>query len=521
MSRKSILMLAAENGALPGAKIGGMGDVLRDLPRALVRRGHRVTVLTPSYGFLARLPGARALGTVSLDFAGARETCRWLEVPSNVEGLHFQLLDHARFAPAGNGRIYHDDGPDAPFATDASKFAYFCAAAAALLAKEKQRPDVVHLHDWHMGLYCLLRHFGPDSARLKPIRTVLTIHNLAMQGIRPLAGFASSLAVWFPGSAFPRAVVADPRYADCVNPLAVAIRLADAVSTVSPSYAMEILEPADAGSGRRGGEGLEALLAARQREGALVGILNGCEYPETTPPRPSWQKLRALMSATLVDWIAAGTQVESAAWLAEKRIASLPGTRPPLLATSIGRLTGQKLALMREALAPGETALDRVLAALGRGHLIVLGNGEGDYEQFLQQAMVRHANLLFLKGYSDALSAALYASGDLFLMPSVFEPCGISQMLAMRAGQPCVVHAVGGLRDTVNEHNGFPFGGATPALQAANFANAVAAAVEEKRTAPPRWRARVEAARRARFDWDDSARRYLSQVYGFGADAAS
>jgi starch synthase len=513
-------MLAAENGALPGAKVGGMGDVLRDLPRALVRCGHRVTVLTPAYGFLARLPGTRTLGTVDVSFAGVTETCRRLEVPSGADGLDIQLLDHARFAPNGRERVYHDDGPAAPFATDASKFAFFCAAAAALMASQKQRPDVVHLHDWHLGLYCLLRNFGPDSAKLRPIRTVLTIHNLAIQGIRPLAGFASSLAVWFPGLDTPRSVVADPRYADCVNPLAVGIRLADHVSTVSPSYAREILEPADAAQGRSGGEGLEALLAARQREGALSGILNGCEYPEAPASRPNWQKLRALMSATLVDWIASGSQVDSAAWLAEKRIATLPTTRPPLVATSVGRLTGQKLALMRQSLAAGETALDRVLGALGRGYLIVLGSGETEYEQFLQQAMVRHANLLFLKGYSDALSAALYASGDLFLMPSVFEPCGISQMLAMRAGQPCVVHAVGGLRDTVDETNGFPFGGSTPAGQAGNFVAAVAAAVEEKRAAPARWKARVEAARRARFSWDESAERYLRQVYGFGPDAA-
>lgn len=511
-------MLAAENGALPGAKVGGMGDVLRDLPRALVRRGHRVTVLTPSYGFLARLPGAKARGTVSVSFAGTSETCRWLELPSGVDGLEFQLLDHARFSPRESERVYHDDGPEAPFATDASKFAFFSAAAAQLVASRKQPPDIVHLHDWHLGLYCLLRNFGPESSKLRPIRTVLTIHNLAVQGIRPLAGFASSLAVWFPGRDFPRTVVTDPRYADCVNPLAVGIRLADAVSTVSPSYAQEIVEPDDAARGRHGGEGLEALLAARQRDGALAGILNGCEYPDNPPQRRNWQKLRALMSACIVDWIAAGTEVAAAAWLAEKRIAALPATKPPLLATSIGRLTEQKLGLMRQELAPGETALDRALAALGRGHLILLGSGEPGYEQFLQRAMVRHPNLLFLKGYSDALSEALYTEGDLFLMPSVFEPCGISQMLAMRAGQPCVAHAVGGLRDTVDDTNGFPFAGATRAEQAANFAAAVATAVEEKRAAPARWKARVEAARRARFSWDDSAGRYLRQVYGFGED---
>jgi starch synthase len=205
--------------------------------------------------------------------------------------------------------------------------------------------------------------------------------------------------------------------------------------------------------------------------------------------------------------------VDSAAWLAERRIAALPATRPSVLLTSIGRVTGQKLGLLRQATGPGETALDRLLAALGRGMLIVLGSGESEYEQFMRQAMVRHPNLLFLKGYSEPLAEAIYASGDLFLMPSVFEPCGISQMLAMRAGQPCVVHAVGGLRDTVDASNGFPFAGATPIEQGRNCARAVAAAVELKRAAPAQWKALVEAAKRARFSWDDSAQRYLSNVY--------
>jgi starch synthase len=506
-------MLAAENGALPGGKVGGMGDVVHDLPRALARKGHRVSVLTPAYGFLARLPGAKSIGTVSLDFAGAKESCQWLEVPSGIDGVDYYLLDNPRFAPFGHESIYHDDGDGAPFATDASKFAFFSAASAALLCQLKRLPDVVHLHDWHLGLFLLLRRFDGRFRALQPVRSVFTIHNLALQGTRPIDGSDSSLARWFPDLKVPYDVVADPRYPRCVNPLAVAIRLADTLNTVSPSYAREILSTPNIARGHHGGEGLESLLAVRSKAGALSGILNGCEYPDRPPAGLSWTRMVALIDEQLQAWIASGSVVDAAAYLAEKRLANLPAKRPEVIATSIGRVTGQKLALFRLCVRGSVTAIDRVLEALEGSVLILLGSGDHDYEVFLQRAMVRHSNFIYLKGYSDRLAQALYASGDLFLMPSSFEPCGISQMLAMRAGQPCVAHAVGGLRDTVTTVNGFPFDGATPKEQARNFAREVAAAVDLKQNAPRKWQDLCGAARSERFSWDASAARYMQEVY--------
>jgi starch synthase len=300
--------------------------------------------------------------------------------------------------------------------------------------------------------------------------------------------------------------------------MAVAIRLADVVNTVSPSYAREIVLPPDEASGRRGGESLETLLAARARDGALTGILNGCEYPDAPPSGTSWDRFGAVLERVLEDWIAAGSFLDVAAFLADKRVASLPASRPPVIATSVGRATEQKLALFLERLGDA-TALDRVLESLGEGWLILLGSGEEKYERFLQQAMARHRNFLFLKGYSDELADLLYSNGDLFLMPSLFEPCGISQMLAMRAGQPCVAHAVGGLRDTVTPENGFPFAGGTRAEQAGNLVGTVAKAAEMKLANPARWQAVAHAAASARFSWEASAERYLSEVYAFDVGA--
>jgi starch synthase len=357
-------MLAAENGGLRGGKVGGMGDVVNDLPRALARQGHQVSVLTPAYGFLARLPGAKSIATVTLEFAGGSESCRWLEVPSGIDGVDYYLLDHSRFAPFGHQSVYHDDGSDAPFATDASKFAFFSAAAAALLCQLKRLPDVVHLHDWHLGLFLLLRQFDARFRSLRAVPTVFTIHNLALQGIRPIDGSDSSLTRWFPKLKVPYDIVADPRYPRCVNPLAVAIRLADRLNTVSPSYAEEILSKPDTDSGRHGGEGLEGLLAVRSKAGALSGILNGCEYPDKAPAALSWKRMVALIGEELRAWIAAGSSVDAAAYLAEERLAGWPAKRPAVIATSIGRVTGQKLALCREVVSASVTAIDRVIGAL-------------------------------------------------------------------------------------------------------------------------------------------------------------
>jgi starch synthase len=512
-------MLAAENGGLPGGKVGGMGDVVHDLPRALARKGHRVSVLTPAYRFLARLPGAKPTGAVTLDFAGGEENCRWLEVPSGIDGVDYYLLDNPRFAPFGHESIYHDDGAGAPFATDASKFAFFSAASAALLCQLKRLPDVVHLHDWHLGLFLLLRRYDARFRALQAVRSVFTIHNLALQGTRPIDGSDSSFARWFPDLKVPYDVVADPRYPRCVNPLAIAIRLADALNTVSPTYAREILSTPKPASGRHGGEGLETLLAERSAAGALSGILNGCEYPDKPPVALSWKRLLTLIGEELKTWIASGSAVDAAAYLAEERLVELTSKRPAVIATSIGRVTEQKLALLREIVRGSVTAADRVLEALNGSVLILLGSGDHHYEIFLQQLTVRHSNFVYLKGYSDRLAQALYASGDLFLMPSSFEPCGISQMLAMRAGQPCVAHAVGGLRDTVTTVNGFPFDGATPKQQAQNFAREVAVAVDLKRSSPGKWKDLCDAARSARFSWDASAAIYLQEVYSFDGRA--
>ncbi len=514
-----ILMIASENDALPGGKVGGIGDVVRDVPRALVKKGCTVTVLTPAYGVFSNLPGAKKGTRLNVSFGGTHDLLDLYEVPGRqaISGVRHWAIEHPLFSTCGKGRIYCDDPDGRPFATDASKFALFCVAAAeAIIKSEFGKIDVLHLHDWHAAFLLILRRFNPVYKALKRIRCVYTIHNLALQGIRPFSDDESSLQQWYPDLKYKRAQLADPRWPDCVNPTAIGIRLADAVHVVSPTYAEEILRPSDvAALGQYGGEGLEADLQAAKTGKRLFGILNGCEYlAKHKPTVASWAALLKLLHAQVLFMAARSSTLSSALFIAQNRIDKLSNKRPMFLLTSVGRITEQKVRLLQQETSTGRPALECILEALGEdGLLIMVGSGDRGYEQFLSETAARYSNFIFLCGYSEAMVTALYDMGDLFLMPSSFEPCGISQMLAMRAGQPCLVHHVGGLRDTVQDNvTGFAFTGRNPTEQADNLVATLHRAMIAK-TRAKKWQAMRKKATAKRFQWADSIDVYLKQLY--------
>lgn len=514
-----ILMISAENGALPGGKVGGIGDVVRELPTALAKRKNTVTVLTPGYGIFGSLPGAQLLRRLTVKFADRTESLElyYLDGMSSNRKIRHYAIDHPLFSSGGIGKIYCDDPPSRPFESDASKFALFCTAAAEVLRSAVFGDiDTVHLHDWHTAFLLILRRYDPVYHSLKAQRCVYSIHNLAIQGIRPFAGQVSSLETWFPDLVYPRQQLADPRWSDCVNPMAVAIRLADAVNTVSPSYAEEILSPSDARRGYYGGEGLEQDLQQAKQENRLFGILNGCEYPrKKTSALTDWASLRLAMHQQVIVWASREPVVASAHFIASQSIDQLSHERPPMLITSVGRATDQKIGLMRQITSSGQPALHAVLDAMGEAAtFLMVGSGDSGSEQFLIETSALYSNFVFIRGYSEALGNALYEQGDLFFMPSSFEPCGISQMLALRAGQPCLVHAVGGLRDTVDDNKtGFVFTGTNPTEQADALVATLKRALTLYQTKPAQWKAMRKAAAGARFKWTDSIDAYLKQLY--------
>jgi starch synthase len=488
--------------------VGGIADVVRDLPLALADAGLQVRVITPAYGVFHRGSHARRAGQVAFDFGGRSRRAAVYRRPGPVPDVEFLFVEHALLNTPGAGVIYHDDGPATPFRTDATRFAFFSAAVAACVEQAERLPDILHLHDWHLGLVPMLRRCDRSRRRLRSVRTVFTIHNLAIQGIRPLDHDASSLKAWFPGLKYSRKAVGDPRYRDCVNPMAAAIRLADGLNTVSPGYAREIIRPSDPARGFSGGEGLDADLREAAAAGRLTGILNGCAYPGPGGRRPGWRRL--------LDTIASERHLLRDNAPARRTLGRLAHRRPQHLLTSIGRVSDQKTALFLEPAASGATALEAILRSHASDAVfIMLGSGDRALEARLVEIAAAHDNFLYLRGYSEPLPDMLYRAGDLFLMPSSFEPCGISQMLAMRSGQPCVVHAVGGLRDTVaNGVNGFSFGGRSPRTQARQFVRTVDRALAMRHAEPQAWAELRASAAAARFSWRASANAYITDLYG-------
>lgn len=517
-----ILMVAAENGALDGGKVGGMGDVIRDIPRALSRLDHQVDVVMPGYQKFSRLPGTQVVAELVVNFRGEDQALTLSRLPSdeNYPNLCTWVVDHPMLAPLGDGRIYCDDEPGKPFATDASKFALFCIGVAqALIEKHLGEPEVIHLHDWHTALLAVLAHYHPRYHSLGDTRMVYTIHNLSLQGIRPFSWDDSALENWYRQLAFDYEAIRDPRYENCYNPMRAAINLCHKVHGVSPTYIGEIQKPSQPELGFVGGEGLEDDLRRAAEEGRLVGILNGCEYGPEFTDVGGLDDCLVLMEEMLRKWRLSGDTPERhdtalarvARWRGQREAGDCSG----LVLTSIGRISDQKVRLLQQPMQDGRSALEHLLDRLDEAdRLVLLGSGDKGQETFFASIAEARANLIFLCGYSEPLSLSIYANGDLFLMPSSFEPCGISQMLAMRAGQPCLVHHVGGLVDTVADGiNGFAFTGDSPLQQAENMVRRLESCLALSKDDPDAWGQIGNAAEEVRFLWSGVAEQYIAELY--------
>lgn len=514
-----VLMLCAEHGALAGAKVGGMADVLAGLPPALKACGVQASVVMPGYGFLGQQAhagdGEQRL-VFSVPFRHRMEQISLQRITDPRDGdLCIYLLDNPAWHTAP-GQIYVASGDGRPFADDADRFALFgVAVAEALLQGLIPKPHVLHLHDWHQGFFALLRSIDPRYGQLKAIPSVLSIHNLALQGTRPLAQEASSLAAWYPWLEKYPAEILDRRYPNCVNPLRAAICLSDRVHLVSPNYCREVLRPSDPITGFVGGEGLEADLQHCDGKQQLVGILNGCDYPDDQEDsRPSIQELVLGCHRTLTAAQANRDTVRAIDFIAAQRLWQ-PMEEKAFLLTFVGRLTSQKVALLCRSL-NGKSVLEHILARLAlfspAARFFMLGNGDEQIARAFQQLAARHDNFIFINHFDVKLSELVYRRGDLFLMPSSFEPCGISQMLAMRSGQPCLVSSVGGLVDTVKDgENGWRFEGDDTDSQARALLSKLDFLLETTGTSD--WQRVAKAALDTRFSWEEAAASYLNKLY--------
>ncbi|MEL6306446.1 MAG: glycogen/starch synthase, partial [Bacteroidota bacterium] len=321
------------------------------------------------------------------------------------------------------------------------------------------RLDVVHLHDWHSSLLLFLREYHQDYKVLKEIRFVYSIHNLAIQGIRPFGNNYSSVENWFPQIEIDYKNLMDYRYQDCINLMAVGIRFADAVHTVSPSYKEDVMKPSSPPE-FIGGEGLEIDLQKANEEGRLIGILNGCNYKNINKEEKGFIYRNTVKA--LFKWLQEESKKYKADFLAHtgEKIMDFVDNRPEFIVSSVARLTEQKFYFFMRS----PEAFVEILKKLEsvNGIFMLLGTGAPEYEELFRKLSYEHKNFVFTNGQSEKLIDSIYLESNLYFMPSLFEPCGISQMLSMRNGNPCLVHHTGGLKDTVSDmKTGFAFDGDT------------------------------------------------------------
>lgn len=465
------LFIAAE--VAPLAKVGGLADVIGSLPPALRKVGVDARIIMPKYGIVPNDHLTTVLKDVPVRLRNRVEHIDVLSTILPGTDVTVYLVAHPTMF---HGGVYlTQDASSSGSREEAERFTFFTHAALEALPHLPWQPNILHSHDWHVGFAptLLKRIAGRDPRR--HLRSVLTIHNLEYQGVYDASFVEDVLDVT--ADAFPPLACEKP---GTLNALARAITDCDALTTVSPSYAEEILTPAF-------GAGLEGLL--RRRGTSLTGILNGIDTTRFDPETD--HVLPAQYSAN------DPSGKERCKRALQRRCGFPEDGRPTFVVVS--RLAEQKGidVIVRNA---------RALVDHG-ARLAVLGTGIPALETDLRSLSERHPRDIAAFTLFDAsLAQLLYAGGDLFLMPSRFEPCGLGQMIAMRYGTIPVVRATGGLKDTVTESdegNGFVFA----ELDDAPYLAAVDRALKAYAT-PRRWRALVDRALRTDFSWTRSATSY-------------
>jgi len=474
-----VLFVSSE--VAPWSKTGGLGDVAASLPGALAARGHRVTVVTPRYGGID--PRRQGLTRLSTVLSARGEQCGlWVKRGGNgtpeVYFLEHDLFYGFRRNPYGDGA---GDYPDNP-----ARFAFLSRAALELPRALGFRPQVVHLNDWQtaLGTWFLRAEHGNDPW-LAGARSVFTIHNLAYQGMFPKEVMD---AVGLPWSIFrfERGV----EFHDKLNFMKAGLSFADALTTVSPNYAREILSV-------EGGYGLDTVL--RDRSADLFGILNGIDDREWDPSSDPH------LSAHYDRRDLRGKARGKAALQAEM---GLPVKAHVPLIGLVGRLADQK----------GVDLVASAMPALLRADVqfALLGSGQREYEDFFAWiARERPDRFAARIGFDEGLAHRIEAGADTFMMSSRFEPCGLNQMYSLRYGTPPVARAVGGLVDTVEDYDGwksgtgFLFGPLDPGA----LVVATRRALEAWRDVRA-WRGIQERGMAMDFSWGRSAERYEALYQG-------
>jgi starch synthase len=457
-----VLFVAAE--AAPLVKVGGLADVVGSLPLALNELGHDVRVIMPRYGAIdmTKLSATTAIDSLNIPQMDIDVSLKLAELSSR---LKIYLIEHPDFS--GSRFIYGRD--------DLERFLLFCRSVVEALKLLEWQPEIIHCHDWHTGLIPLLLKTGNSDC---PI--IFTIHNLAYQGNFD-SGFLDKSGLkplW------------KLRLEEAPEPtlsfMSQGILRADIVTTVSETYAREILTP-------EYGVGLDYLL--RYRQDRLSGIVNGLDYEEFNPETDDF--IPSKYGISRLD------KKNKDKLALQKRAGFAEDSTMPLIGM-VSRLDEQK----------GLDILDAGLDVLfkERCQLFILGQGREEYHNLLKQAARRYSEQLavFIE-FDERLSHLVYSGSDMFLMPSRFEPCGLGQLIAMRYGSVPIVRHTGGLVDTVQDltadlsrGSGFVFQDYNPEAMMA----AIKRALYSYRNKA--WHKVIERIMASDFSWQASAKKYES-----------
>ena len=480
-SSKKMQIVFASAECAPFVKTGGLGDVAGSLPAALVRAGAEVIVMVPKYATIKDEYKAQMehFSDFYVSLGWRNEYCGLEKLEH--DGVIYMFIDNERYFARDYPYGFFDDG---------ERFAFFSKAITESLQHlpEGFECDILHCNDWQTALApVFLREFYQGLPLYDRVKTVFSIHNVAFQG-----QFSDTVMEDILGVAHIPAAASQLRCDACsINYMLGALRYADAITTVSPTYAGEIQTP-------EFGEGLDGVL--RERSYALQGILNGIDVAGFDPATDK----RIAANYTVDD--RSGKAVCKAK-LQEELGLEVRDDRPLMvMVTRLTRQKGMDLVMY---------ALDRILA--GGVQVAVLGTGDRDYEDGLRYFQDKYPGTMAARiEFDPALSQRMYAAADMFLMPSKFEPCGLSQIIAMRYGTLPIVRETGGLKDTVIPYNEFT--GEGTGFSFSNFngdemGDAVFRAARLFWDNRDAWNQLVTQAMSQDFSWTRSADKYLDLYF--------
>ncbi|MFV0393811.1 MAG: glycogen synthase GlgA [Coprobacillaceae bacterium] len=467
-----IAMIASE--ASPFIKSGGLGDVLGSLPKALQREKQKCFVILPKYKDLAPIENLSFITSFFVWVGWRKQYCGVFE--TKIAGVTFYFIDNEQYFKR-EGLYGYDD--------DYERFAFYNLAAMELIGHLKIQPDIIHLHDWQTSMIALLyKEKYYRYPYYENIKIIFTIHNIAYQG----KGNPIILEDIF-GLDIKKFDIRNCLHDGCLNMMKTAIVYSDVITTVSPTYAKGILT-------KEFGEGLESILQLRKND--IFGIINGIDT-EYINPKTNIDIVENYDGRNFY-------YKKSNNKIALQKECLLPVNKDIACIGMVTRLTWQKgINLIINKI---EELLNREI------QIFILGAGEYQYEQQLLYLQKQYPNQLsYHQKYDEKLAQRIYASCDIFLMPSLFEPCGLSQMMAMRYGTIPIVREIGGLKDSIEAYNayeqtgnGFRFINYDGNEMLSIIDMALSVYYDDKKV----WKKIMRSAMQSDFSWKHSAKEYIS-----------